>query len=301
MITITVPATTANLGPGFDCLGMALGLYNTLIFQEVPEGLFIEVEGERAEELSRDRSNLVFRAAERVFQQVGRRPPGLRIRLINRIPIGYGLGSSAAAVVGGLLGANALLGNPLSRESLLNLAVAMEGHPDNVAPALLGGLIVASGEGESLVYTRVTLPPLRVVVAVPDVVVPTKEARRLLPRQVSLDDAVFNIGRTALVVLALERGDYDLLERAMEDRLHQPYRRRLIPAYGEVVQAAREAGAAAVAISGAGSGLVALAPRNHEEIAQAMRHAFVRAGIPARAWVLPVVEEGATVKVSGRR
>ncbi len=227
--------------------------------------------------------------------RLGRRPPGLRLRQRNGVPVQSGLGSSSTAIVGGLMGANALAGLPLSKEELLSLAAEIEGHPDNVAPALLGGLVAASSVGRQVDFIRVPIPDMKIVVAVPAIRVSTPAARALLPERIPRADAVFNIGRAALVVLALERGDYDLLSRAMFDKLHQPYRAPLIPGLYGVFDAAREAGAAGVAISGAGPTLIAFAPDRHVQIGQAMVAAFQRGGIAAKAHVLNVEREGATV------
>jgi homoserine kinase len=181
----------------------------------------------------------------------------------------------------------------------MRLAFEIEGHPDNAAPALFGGLIIVSATPEGLITQPVETPPMTVAVAMPDFPLPTAEARAVLPKSVPLADAVFNIGRTALVVNALQRGDYQLLGRALDDRLHQPYRKGLIPGYDEAVQAARATGAAAVALSGAGPSLVAFAPANHESIAQAMAGGFLQAGVAARTFVLPVDRQGVRVTVAG--
>lgn len=296
MVRVLVPATTANLGPGFDCFGLALRLYNRVQLEAMPRGLEIIVTGEGADGLPRDETNLVYRAARTLFDRVGGGPPGLRLALDNDIPLMSGLGSSAAAVVGGVVAANELAGRPLSRADLLALAVALEGHPDNVAPALLGGLVVVGvDEGSGVISAHADVPALQVAVAVPALHFPTAEARRLLPAEVPLTDAVFNVSRAALVLLALQHGDYELLGRAMADRLHQPYRGRLIPGFQEVRNAACEAGAAAVALSGAGPSVVAFAPEGHKAIAQAMKRTFAEYGIEARVMVLEVEREGARV------
>ncbi len=296
MTRVLVPATTANLGPGFDCLGMALSLYNEIeIVAQAFRFTPIEIEGEGTGELPRDVSNLIMRSMQRVFERVGYQPLGLHLRSINRIPMMGGLGSSSAAIVGGLVAANELTGNQLARDQLLSLAIEIEGHPDNVAPALLGGLvIIASGEHDPIV-DRVDVPEMKVVAINPDLRVATETARRILPPTVSRADAIFNAGRVALVTLALSRGDLDLLGRAMDDRLHQPLRKFLIIGYDDVVHAAKEAGAAALAISGSGPSLIAFASDRHEAIAQAMKDAFAANKIESRTWVLNVDRAGARV------
>lgn len=287
MIRVQVPATTANLGPGFDCLGMALELYNVVEFSKIHHGLVIEIEGEGSGELPRDQKNLVYRAARRVFEKTGYDPGGLRIKLSNNIPLGRGLGSSASAVVGGIIAAGMMSGASLSRREILGLACSMEGHPDNVAPAILGGLVIYTSVDGEVNWLKIDLPPgLKVVAAVPDFPVNTREARESLPHMVTLRDAVFNISRAALLVAALQKGDFNLLGTAMDDRIHQPYRSGLIPGYKKVVSAARLAGARGVAVSGAGPTIIAMADGNYKLIAEVMKETFRESGVSARSIIL---------------
>lgn len=297
-VAVTVPASTANLGPGFDCLALALSLRNTVEFYETGQGLELDVEGEGEERIALDSTNLIVRAAEAVFEKAGRRPAGLRVHAVNGIPVGSGMGSSSAAIVGGLAAANALVDARLTRDDLLRLATEIEGHPDNVAAALFGGLTVASASGEELLVKSLAVPPLKVVIVLPSLKLSTAEARAALPAQVPLKDAVFNLGRVLFTVQALTQVDYELLRFAMADRLHQPYRKALIPGFDEVSMAARKAGAAAVALSGAGPSLVAFAPDRHWEIANAMKAAFEAAGLSSRTFVLPADRQGVQVQVS---
>jgi homoserine kinase len=298
-VKVSVPATTANLGPGFDCLGLALGLYNAVEMETADGRLRITIDGEGLQLIPIDASNLVYRAVHALFEHVGEPLPALHIHLSNAIPLMSGLGSSSAAIVGGLVAANALLGEPLAADELLRLAIEIEGHPDNVAPALLGGLVVVVDVGGTPVYRRIETPPLAVVVGVPDFRLATVEARAALPKQVPLADAVFNLGRTALVVQSLAQADYDLLASVMDDRLHQPYRAPLVPGLADVFRAARQAGAAGVALSGAGPSVVAFAPGQHDAIADAMCLAFADHGLDARAMVLETTTEGARVINAG--
>ena len=294
---ILVPATTANLGPGFDCLGMALALYNEI--EVVPldappdSADIVEIEGEGSLELPCDDRNMIVYGMHRVFARAGVNPPPFVLRTTNHIPMMSGLGSSSAAIVGGIIAGNELLDRPFTRDDLLTLATEMEGHPDNVGPALLGGLIVAVATADMPIITQVDVPPLQMVVVTPDFRVATDEARRILPPMLSRHDAIYNIGRAALVVQAFSKGDFDLLGRAMDDRLHQPYRKHLIKGYDDVVSAAKEAGASAVAISGSGPTLIAFAPDRHKAIAHEMRQAFAVHEISSRAWVLEVDRLGA--------
>ena len=295
MPVVSVPASTANLGPGFDCLALALDLRNTLEVTDTGEGsgLELSVEGEGAHLVPRDGRNLMVRSMERVFAVAGRRPAGrLRVRAINGIPLGSGMGSSAASIVAGLAAANALVRAGLDQAALLRLAHAIEGHPDNVAAAIYGGLVLVSADGETVQARTVPVPPMQVVIVLPALRLSTAQARAALPAQVSLQDAVFNVGRALFTVQALATGDAELLGWAMADRLHQPYRQKLIPGYAAVEAAARQAGAAAVALSGAGPSLVAFATDRHDAIAAAMQSAFQAHGLASRAFVLAVSPKG---------
>jgi homoserine kinase len=297
-IVVRVPATTANLGPGFDCLALALDLWNQAVFTLEGHGIRVKVQGEGESLLAGDEHNLVARAAVRLYQLAGAPlPAGLTICCDNQVPIAGGLGSSAAAIIAGLMGANALLGNPISNDDLLRTASAMDGHPDNVAAALSGGLTMVTSAGEGVLSRRLPVTPMTVVVAVPAIHLPTQAARAALPREVPMSDAVFNIGRTAFVIDALRSGNLTLLGKVMDDRLHQPYRLKLIPGGEEVFAAARKAGAMAVALSGAGPSIIAFAPPQTQlnEIAKVMVAAFARAGVQARSLVLCPSEQGCYV------
>ncbi len=297
-VHVRVPATTANLGPGFDVLGMALGLWNEIRVEPAPH-LEICIAGEGADILPRDETNLVYQAMLRLAVHVGRALPPVRLDMVNRIPLQAGLGSSSAAIVGGLRAAALLLGASVPRETLLRLAVEMEGHPDNVAPALYGGLVAVAVDSQGPIVMQVSIPDgIQVVIVLPDVRVSTEEARRLLPTSVSHADAVFNVGRAVLTVQALSAGNFDVLARVMQDRLHEPFRRALIPAFDEVVAAGKSAGAAAVVISGSGPALAAFASEGHEDVARAMTRAFQQAGIQARSWILSVAGGAEAAHVS---
>jgi homoserine kinase len=300
-VRVRVPASTANLGPGFDCLGLALGLYNTVEFTplEAGEGLRIEVDGEGSDRLSTDASNLIVRAADKVRETLGRESLDVHIKANNGIPMSSGMGSSAAAVVGGLTAANALYNGSLTRSDILRLANEIEGHPDNAAAAIFGGLTVVSAVENELMHSVVEVPPLKVVIALPNVRLSTADARAALPKQVSIKDAVFNIGRTAFVIEGFRKGDFEMLCWAMTDKLHQPYRRKLIPGFDAAATAAHAAGAAAVTLSGAGPSAAAFAPDKHYEIAEVMKAAFEAAGVSCRTFVLPVDRQGVQMSVVG--
>ena len=275
-VTVRVPATTANLGPGFDCLGLALDIYNTVSISSSPV-FQIDVTGEGAGVLPRDAQNIAYKAVQALADEAGRELPPLRLSLGNEIPLARGLGSSAAAIVGALLAANHVLESHLSKDQLLTLACRLEGHPDNVAPALLGGCIVVVRDGPRLVYSPVPLPPgLVAVLFVPDFTLTTVEARKVLPRHVEMADAVFNMGRTALLATCLATGRLDLLRVATQDALHQPWRKALFPAMEALFGAALDAGALCVFLSGAGPTVLALTAHNADLVAHALREAAHR-------------------------
>lgn len=295
MVRVQVPATTANLGPGFDCLGMALKLYNTVELSVTPSGLHIEVEGEGKDDIPGDENNTVYKAAQVVFKLVGYRPPGISIKLVNNIPVARGLGSSSAAIVGGMMAANIISGNTLSEKSILNLAINMEGHPDNVAASVLGGIVVAVPAEEEIKCLRLASPRnIRIVVAIPDFTLATGVSREVLPKQVPMQDAVFNLSRVALLVSTLYTNDLNQLGTAMEDRLHQPYRADLVPGMKKVFAAARLAGAKGIALSGSGPTIIAYADDNVDLIVKAILDTFRQNNVSARSMVLDISPIGAS-------
>jgi homoserine kinase len=304
-LTVRVPATSANLGPGFDALGMALALANT-VRVEPAEHAEVLVEGEGAGELASGADNLLYSSLARVAEHLGQPAPAVRLRCANSIPLARGLGSSSAAIVAGLVAGNALYGSRLSPTELLALAVAIEGHPDNVTPALLGGVRVCVQGDSGLVQAAIPLArPPRVVLFVPDLPMATAQARGLLPDVVPRADAVYNLGRAALLVAALAGGDHALLAEATRDRLHQPARTALFPAMPAFFAAALDAGALGAFLSGAGSTLLALveapatdAPGASDPAAvvvAAFEATAAREGIGGRALVTAISQQGARV------
>ena len=246
-ITLRVPATTANLGPGFDSFGCALTLYNVYTFERRESGL--EITGCPAEFCNRE--NLSVRAYDRVTRALGLPEDGLALRVRAEIPVCRGLGSSSAMLAAGALAANALHGSPLSRTELLTLCTELEGHPDNLAPTIFGGLTASMMDGKTPVTARFSLSErLHFVALVPDFPLSTRLARSVLPKTVPFADAVFNVSHAALLLRALETADAPLLRLALDDRLHQPYRRMLIPGCDAVQELAARFGA--FCISGAG-------------------------------------------------
>jgi homoserine kinase len=301
-IHIKVPATTANLGPGFDALGLALDLWNEADFVATEDRqITLSISGEGEGKLPSDANNPIVEAALQIYDLAKKPCLGMRIHCLNRVPLSSGLGSSSAAMLTGLLGANALLENPFTDEEILKLAIENEGHPDNVAPAMLGGLvasIVHDGRVISLnLPARANRSPMHVTIVLPDFDFPTRQARAILPRQVDRKDAIYNISRAVLVTEALRTGDLDLLGKAMTDTLHQPYRLPLIPGAQAAMQAGRQAGAAAVALSGAGPSLIAFSPKEDPVIGASMKRAFESAGLSARIFELGSSYEGAEVMI----
>jgi len=295
-VQVRVPATSANLGPGFDALGLALALYNDVAARET-DGVTVAVEGEGVGQLPAGADNVVARGVRLAFEAAGRPFKGVALRCTNRIPPARGLGSSAAAWVGGLVTGNALVGGCLTRDALLSLATRAEGHPDNVAAALFGGLTVSCAAEDGAV-TAVSLPvpdDLTWVVLVPTISSSTAQARAVLPPAVPRADAIFNVQRVALLLGGLQARRRDALAAALDDRLHQPYRRALFPWMPAVADAARRAGALGCVLSGAGPSLLALATSDGGVVARSMETALRAAGIEGRAHMYAVDTTGATI------
>lgn len=285
-VSVRVPATSANLGPGFDCLGLALDLWGTITLSRESSPRSIDD----------PMASMAITAARRVFEKAGQKPGDLNATYSGDIPIARGLGASAVARVGGLVAANALAGKPLDRDELLVLGTDLEGHADNVSPAIFGGLQVSVVEGDRVLHTAAPLPMgLQAVLFVPEFRIATKDARRVLPEALSRADAVHNIGRAALLVAAMARGRFDLLNAATQDRLHQPARSALFPAMTAIFEAAREAGAHAAYLSGSGSTLCAFATANPQGIADAMLEAARNREIAGSTIITKPTETGAEV------
>ena len=293
-VTVKVPATTGNLGPGFDCLGMALDVWNTVHVRLGESGFDIRGEGE--DKLKRGRSNLVYRSFRLACEAAGRPVPGVRVTCENQIPLARGLGSSSAAVVAGLVAGNEICGKPLSDEQLLELAAKTEGHPDNVAPALLGGCQIVVSDDGNLVTSKVPVPPdLRAVLFIPEIPMPTKQARSVLSQNVPRKDAVYNLGRVALLISGLTAGDLSDFTVATKDRLHQPARETIFPAMKVIFRAALSAGALGVFLSGAGSTVLALARDREMSIGYEMAEAASKSGVRGDVKITQPTNEGAQV------
>lgn len=298
MIDVLVPATTANVGPGFDCLGAALTLHNRCGFALAPAGspaLAVTVSGAEAGKVDRGEGNLIYQALRQVYTTLGQPVPLVQLTIALGVPLARGLGSSATAIVAGLVGGNALAGNPLSSQKLMELAIAMEGHPDNVVPALLGGCRLAAGSPEAWQIASIPWPgDLIPVVAIPDFELSTAAARSVLPASYSRADAVFNVSRLGLLLQGIQHHQGDWLREALQDRIHQPYRRALIPGYEAMEAAAIAAGAYGLVISGAGPTLLALCSRDRKAaVIDAMDRAWRQAGITPQVHGLAIDQRGA--------
>ncbi len=308
-VAVLIPATSANLGPGFDTLGLALQLYNRFdveIIEGDPWTPQIEVQGELGDQLSKGPDNLFFQAFALLFKRKQADLPAVKIRMTIAIPPGCGLGSSATAVVGGLIAANELLrikGLGVPKEELLAPAVESEAgnHPDNVAPALLGGLVATTTvEGEIRAVKTRFPDALKAIIFTPSFPMDTVIGRKLLPTEYSRNDVTFNTGRVALFLTALQTGHYELIGEAMQDRLHQPYRQALFPAMPDIIQAALDAGAYGASLSGGGSSLIALAGSNFQVILRAMRETARSAGVDGTGMILRADQVGARVITTSR-
>ncbi len=303
-VTVLTPATSANLGPGFDSLGLALQLYNRFEVEESkgdPQNPTIEIDGVLGSELSTGADNLFFRSFALLFERTHIDVPAVRIRLTTNIPPGCGLGSSATAVVGGLVAANEWLrfkGLEVPKEELLELAVEAEAgnHPDNVAPALLGGLVATTNMEGKIHAIKAPFPDaLKAVIFTPSFPMDTIAGRKLLPASYSKADVTFNTGRVALLLTALQMGRYEVIGEAMQDRLHQPYRQALFPAMPEIIQAAVAAGAYGACLSGGGSSLIALTSSRFHDVLRAMETTAGAAGIQGTGRILRADQNGARV------
>jgi homoserine kinase len=293
--TIKIPAMTANLGPGFDVLGLALDLWNQIEFELKDKPSRVEITGEGSSSLPTTEYNLILRSVKQVYDHFHQNYPlNLVVKCHNNIPIFSGLGSSAAAVLAGVLIGNNLLGDPLSDKEVLEFSSKLEGHPDNIAPAVLGGLTISIYEQGQLIVHRHQLPDWKVIVILPDIRLSTHEARKALPLNISYADAIYNLGRLSLVVDALRDHDIEKLQLGMKDRIHEKYRLPLINGAEDAIFAARELGAAA-AISGAGPSLITFAEEGHEDIQQAMMDIFVKEGINSRVFILTTTNSGAGI------
>ncbi len=295
MIKIRVPATSANMGAGFDSLGIALSLYNTVTVEEISRGIVIENKNAK-EYIPTAENNLIYRAMKTVFEKVGYKEKGIKITQKSDIPMTRGLGSSSACVIAGMLGANAISGRQLPYSEILNLAAEMEGHPDNVTPALYGGFCVATKDGANVVSKSVKITkPLAFEIMVPDSYLLTKKSRITLPELVAHKDAVYNAGNTALFALSLATGDFEKLKTAARDRLHQPYREVYIDNMKEIFDESYKNGAYAVWLSGSGPSIVAVYDKENIDFNKKMNDYFMLNNYKRTSKTLSIDNIGAIV------
>lgn len=308
-VSVKVPASTANIGPGFDCLGMALPIYNTITIEEtVLPGTGIEINMISEEEtinemvfddIPRDENNLVYKAVEMLYNSIGQEPSELKINIQTGIPITRGLGSSSSIVVGGLLAANKLLGNPADETALLAIATEVEGHPDNVAPAILGGVVLATQEDDgTLSYCKLDWPEeWDISVCIPDFQLSTEIARSILPKEVPMQDAIFNAKHLAMLIKAIETNNPKLMKVALKDKLHQPYREKLVPGMKEVMEAFKhEDGVLGCVLSGAGPSLLVISHKyDLDKIKSTVKDIWEMQNIKCEVRTMKVEEQGAVV------
>ncbi|RNC29674.1 MAG: Homoserine kinase [Candidatus Dichloromethanomonas elyunquensis] len=296
MLQVKVPATSANLGPGFDCMGLAVRLYNTFT-AEANDRLEFHLKGTYCDHIPLDSNNLFWKTACILWKKIGYTPKPLKITIQGDVPPARGLGSSSTAVVGGLLIANALANYPFNRFELLRLATEIEGHPDNVSPALYGGITLTVMTDTGVVPRILSKnPSFKVVVVIPDILIETEKARSILPAFVPRNDAVFNSSRVGLLVDAFIREDYPLLSIATQDRIHQNQRASLIPGMPEALDSALQAGAYGAALSGSGPTLIAFCPEGvGQDVAENMQKALAENHLESTCLTLDIDPEGAVI------
>lgn len=266
MFKVRVPASTANLGPGFDCMGIALSMYNTAEFEKIDSGFEIKILDNSSAYVPTDKTNLVYRAVDAVYSKVGKKPDGIRVSIYSDIPVTRGLGSSSSGIVMGLVGANRLLDNPLSVEELLFLGCEIERHPDNVTPALLGGFTVSFMERERVIYSRSEISSdLRFAALIPDFYLQTRRSRGFLPRVVTLRNACYNVAHASMLSIALTTANEKLLYSCFRDKLHQRYRFPYIKSGEYIIRSARRFGAYGGYISGAGPTIMSVVSKDNKE------------------------------------
>lgn len=295
MVSYKVPATSANIGPGFDCLGMAVNIYNTISFEETDKGFEIEVIGDGSDTVPLDENNMAYETAKYFFDKVGYKFKGLKIKIHNYIPIARGLGSSSSIVIGALLCANDIAGTNMSKDEILNIANEIEGHPDNVTPALVGSITASVILGDTVEYKKI-IPPdmLDTIVLIPEYEMSTNEARKILPKTYDRQDCIYNISRASLLIMAMITSDYELLSKVVDDKIHQPYRKSLIKEYDFFENIMKSNGALATFISGSGSTLMAFCHKTmSQELYEILKEECKKNNIKGTIKILSPVKEGA--------
>lgn len=308
-VSVKVPATTANIGPGFDCLGMALPIYNTITIEETVlpgTGIEINVIAESAaidelslEHIPLDENSLVYKAVELLYNSIGQTPSELKINIHSNIPVARGLGSSASVIVGALIAANELLGKPADEVALLSIACEIEGHPDNITPAIVGGLVLSSQEDDgSVIYRKLNWPTeWAITVCVPDFELSTDIARSVLPKEVPMKDAIFNAQRLGMFVQAVNTKDAELMKLALKDRLHQPYRMKLVPGLDKIMDNLRHIDSVlGCVLSGAGSSILVISEKNDlDKICGIVKDTWTDQNIKSDIKTLNIEQTGAQI------
>ena len=309
-VSAKVPASSANIGPGFDCLGIALPIYNTITIEEtVIPGTGIEInvmsEDESVDDIAlenvpKDENNIVYKAVELLYNSIGQVPSELKINIQSQIPIARGLGSSSSVIVGGLLAANKLLGNPADETAILAIATEVEGHPDNIAPALLGGFVLSNKEEDGTVtYSKLNWPEeWDITVCIPDFELSTNISRSVLPKEVPMQDAIFNAKHLGMLIQAVNTCDTKLMKQALQDRLHQPYREKLVPGMKEIIDTLKiEDGVLGCVLSGAGPSMLVISYKyDVDKIKSIVKDIWDKQNIKADVKTLKIEEQGATVE-----
>lgn len=308
-VSVKVPATTANIGPGFDCLGMALPIYNTVTIEETVlpgTGIEINVIAESAaidelslEHIPQDENSLVYKAVELLYNSIGQTPSELKINIHSNIPVARGLGSSASVIVGALIAANELLGRPADEVALLSIACEIEGHPDNITPAIVGGLVLSSQEDDgSVIYRKLDWPSeWAITVCVPDFELSTDIARSVLPKEVPMKDAIFNAQRLGMFVQAVHTKDSDLMKLALKDKLHQPYRMKLVQGLDKIIDNLRHVESVlGCVLSGAGSSILVISEKSDlDKIRTIVKETWADQNIKSDIRTLNVEPNGAQI------
>ena len=308
-VSVRVPATSANLGPGFDCFGLALPIYNTITIEEtVLPGTGIEIniinEGNEVDnmiidDIPKDENNIAYKAVELLYNSIGQVPSELKINIQSEIPITRGLGSSASVIVGALLAANKLHGFPADETALISMATEIEGHPDNVTPAITGGVVFSSTEDDgSLIYKKLNWPEeWELTVCIPDFELSTSISRSVIPKDIPLADAVYNLKHSAMLIHAIETADEELMKKALTDKIHQPYRVKLIPGMAEIMEAFKhEQGVLGCVLSGAGPTLLVISKNyNTDKIKSTAKEIWNDFGISSDVRTLKIEQKGAVI------
>ncbi len=296
MIRIDVPATSANLGAGFDSLGVALSMYNKVWMEEWDK---IEIKAVDNTKIPTDETNLIYWAAQYIYKQCGKDLPGLKILQENNIPMARGLGSSSACIVAGILGANRLLGSPFSKSELLNIAAKIEGHPDNTSPAISGGLVASAMEANRVYSVSVPVSDkIKFAVMIPPFELKTEKARGVLPQKYTREDAVYNLSRSGLMTASLFSGNLENLRVAVGDKIHQPYRSALVDNYDNVFRTSYELGSLGTYMSGAGPTIISFIEASNEDFLENIEKQFEKKNI--NSWTIKILSadsQGAKIEV----